>query len=120
MPPYAPACACATRVLTRAERVWVRVRANTTLLAGCQGLAGRGVWRGYNKRFNGPRTGFCVWPMHWPRRGLLRALAGLLGALLGLCAARAMLGKLGAGLRYLFSLYIRTVLDAYTVHRRMA
>jgi len=42
MPPYARVCAHATRALTRAERVWVRVRANTTLLAGCQGLAGRG------------------------------------------------------------------------------
>ena len=46
-------------------------------------------------------------------------MLGLLGALLGLCVWLAMLGKLGAGLRCLFSLYIRTVLDAYTVHRRM-
>ena len=61
------------------------------------------VWRGYNKRFNdsqdlksGPTARFWGWPIGWPRRGVLRALAGLKRALLGLCVWLAMLGELVA------------------------
>ena len=53
--------------------------------------------------------------MVWPSPALLWALLGLLWALLGLCAWLAMLGKLGAGLRCLFSLYECTVLGGHTV-----
>lgn len=71
--------------------------------------------RGYNKRFNGPTVRFWGWPIGWPRRGVLRALAGLWRALLGLCVWLAMLGELGAGLLCLFSLCKTTVLGAHTV-----
>lgn len=119
MPPYARACALATRVLTRAVRVRARLREYHTLcLLSRAGKAH--VLRGYNKRFNGPVARFSVWPMHWPRRAVLWALLACFRALLGLCVWLAMLGKLGAGLRCLFCLYIRTVLDGYTVHRCMA
>ena len=53
--------------------------------------------------------------MRWHRRGLLVALLAHLVALAGLRVWLAMLGKLGAGLRCLFSLYECTVLGGHTV-----
>ena len=92
---YAPVCPCLRAclcALTRARRVGMRGRATTTLSACCQGLLGA-VWRGYNKRLSGATARFSVWPMHWPRRGILRALLGLLGALLGLCDCMGRRGR---------------------------
>ena len=96
MPPYAPACALATRALTRAERVRVRARANTTrftmlstgpfapfwcmeVAADAQSVSAVG---GLN---SGPRRRRSWRPIRWPRRALLGAFTGLLGALLSLC-----------------------------------
>ena len=95
-------------------RVQARGRANTTLFT----MLSTGPFAPFWCRpFNGPTARFSVWPIRWPRRALLGAFTGLKRALLGLCWARAMLGKLGAGFRCLFSLYIHTVLDGYTVPR---
>ena len=69
---------------------WARVRARATTTRFTMLSTGpfAPFWCG---AFRGPRTAFWGWPMRWPRRAHLRALAGLLGALAGLCWRRAML-----------------------------
>ena len=95
---YAPVCTCLRTLrarYARARRVGLRGRANTTLLAGCQGLARRECCADTTNDLTGLQRALGGWPIRWPRRGLLAGLAGLLGALLGLCVWRGMLGRRG-------------------------
>ena len=116
---HAPVCPCLRAHYAREYHAANEPTAGRVIgyhaLSGLSRAGKARVWRGYNKRFNGPTAGFWGWPIRWPRRGVLRALAGLKRALLGLCVWLAMLGKLGAGLRCLFSLCKTTVLGVHTV-----
>lgn len=95
---YAPVCPCSGACYARVNAGGARAGARARDYHALSWLSRAGkarVWRGYNKRFNGPTAGFWGWPIGWPRRGVLRALAGLWRALLGLCVWLAMLGACG-------------------------
>ena len=118
---YAPVCPCPGVMLRACAHDMTHGRACPRLPQAP--AYGKG-WRWHavariqhfaGERFNGPVARFWCWPICWPTLARLRALAGRLMALAGLCCGLAMLGRARAGLRCLFSLYECTVLGGHTV-----